>query len=253
MDNHTINSIISLYTTGSGIELTDTRISSAHPFETHYAPFDYINTRAKIAICGLTPGKSQSKIALDSLKTSLSGNVEMDIALKTAKETASFAGAMRSNLTLILDYLKLNNLLDIKSCGDLFGSEKELVHYTSALRYPVLKNGKDYSGDSAIVNNSYLYGMVEKYLLEEIRAIPNCIWVPLGKGAQMTFQKLIDAGHIKPNFVLMGFPHPSGANAERIKYFIGQKEKHLLSQKVDPAKMDTARAELTRKIELLLG
>lgn len=251
MDIHSIESIISAYNMGSGIGNDATKISGESRFQTHYAPFDYINKNAKIAICGLTPGKSQSKIALDSLKQSLDAGIEIEVALKTAKETASFAGAMRTNLTQLLDHLRINQLLDLNTCADLFSTQRNIVHYTSALRYPVLKNEKDYSGDTAIIKNDYLFDMVKSYLLKEINELGNCIWLPLGRGAQLAFERLIDEDLVDQKHILMGLPHPSGANAERIKYFIGQKERHLLSSKVDPVKMDEVKLKLIEQVKQL--
>jgi len=47
-------------------------------------------------------------------------------------------------------------------------------------------------------------------------------------------------------------PHPSGANAERIAYFIGGKPRARLSVKVDPDKLDAAREQALRAIAKLL-
>ena len=44
-------------------------------------------------------------------------------------------------------------------------------------------------------------------------------------------------------------PHPSGANAERIAYFLGQKPRDRLSAKTDPTRIDAARASLEAKLK----
>jgi len=51
--------------------------------------------------------------------------------------------------------------------------------------------------------------------------------------------------------VLMGLPHPSGANAERIAYFLGRKERALLSAKTAPENIEAARARLSEQIAAL--
>lgn len=53
--------------------------------------------------------------------------------------------------------------------------------------------------------------------------------------------------------VLSGLPHPSGANAERIAFFLGRKHREDLSTKVDPEKLITARAGLVGKISALVS
>lgn len=44
-------------------------------------------------------------------------------------------------------------------------------------------------------------------------------------------------------------PHPSGANAERIAYLLGQKPRDRLSAKTDPTRLDAARASLEAKLK----
>jgi hypothetical protein len=43
-------------------------------------------------------------------------------------------------------------------------------------------------------------------------------------------------------------PHPSGANAERIAYFLGRKAKGDLSAKTSPGKLDEAKAQLIKRV-----
>jgi hypothetical protein len=47
-------------------------------------------------------------------------------------------------------------------------------------------------------------------------------------------------------------PHPSGANAERIAYFLGNKDRKALSEKTDPLKLDRAKTELLSRIHRLI-
>jgi hypothetical protein len=49
--------------------------------------------------------------------------------------------------------------------------------------------------------------------------------------------------------VLNGLPHPSGANAERIAYFLGKKAKESLSVKTNPATLDSAKCKLIFKMD----
>jgi hypothetical protein len=48
--------------------------------------------------------------------------------------------------------------------------------------------------------------------------------------------------------LLLGLPHPSGANAKRIAFFLGRKRHEDLSNKVDPAGLLAAKAALDAKI-----
>jgi hypothetical protein len=45
--------------------------------------------------------------------------------------------------------------------------------------------------------------------------------------------------------------HPSGANGERIAYFLGRKDRGELSAKTDASKLDAARAQLRATVAAL--
>lgn len=124
--------------------------------ETYYAPFDHIDRNAKVVICGITPGKKQALIALDEARRVLDAGARIEQALECAKQTASFAGAMRTNLCSMLDHIGLSGKLNMARSADMFGASSSVVHYTSALRYPVYKKGKNYSGDSKMIASAYL-------------------------------------------------------------------------------------------------
>ena len=65
------------------------------------------------------------------------------------KLTASFSGAMRSNLIAMLDGIGVAQHLGLKSAAELFTPGGERVHLTSALRYPVFKDGENYYADQS--------------------------------------------------------------------------------------------------------
>jgi len=58
---------------------------------------------------------------------------------------------------------------------------------------------------------------------------------------------------IRAGRVLHGLPHPSGANAERVAYFLGRKERAALSSKTNGAQIDTAREGLLAQMEALIA
>lgn len=76
----------------------------------------------------------------------------------------------------MLDHIGVHTLLDIDSCARLFDTHRHLVHYTSALRYPVFVDGLNYSGSPAMLSRSSLRRQVETHLAEEIRVLgPQCL------------------------------------------------------------------------------
>ena len=77
------------------------------------------------------------------------------------------------------------------------------------------------------------------------------VFVPLGDDATRALRYLARNGRIDENRILDGLPHPSGANGERIAYFLGRKTREALSARTDPVKLDRARAVLTARIGTL--
>lgn len=57
-------------------------------------------------------------------------------------------------------------------------------------------------------------------------------------------------GVLREEQVLGGLPHPAGANAERIAYFLGNKPKEALSVKNKAESPDKAKAEILCDLEL---
>ena len=218
----------------------------------HYAPFEHINTKAKVVICGITPGKTQATQALDTAKTGLIANTSLLEIQEEAKQAASFKG-FRKPLTAMLDLVGLNEKLGIDTCDDLFGNRAHLVHYTSTIRYPVvLANGNNYNGTPKASNHVFLREILDTYLAEEVEALgPDCLWVPLGKASTEGLEYLVNKGVLKGNQLLSGLPHPSGANAERVAYFLGNKPKSKLSVKVNPDILDAAKLSLKNKIKVV--
>ncbi len=220
-------------------------------YETHYAPFDWVNTHAKIVLCGITPGLKQAQIALLKMKDALVSGQTLEDSLRSAKQSASFAGAMRNNLVRLLDAIQVHEWLGLHSTAALFNEQQTLVHYTSALRYPVFKNGKNYSGGAAMTKLDYLWHQARDYITEEAQVLPNALWVPLGPSVAAVLNKLAQQGVLDASRILDGLPHPSGANAERIKYFVGEKRREALSVKTNPQMIDSARAHLRGKVSSL--
>jgi len=81
--------------------------------------------------------------------------------------------------------------------------------------------------------------------------LKDAIWLPLGQSVVNVFEKMVALGHIADSHVLFGMPHASGANSERIKYFINRKERQHLSIMVDPDLIDSRKKVLRAKIALL--
>ncbi len=216
-----------------------------------YAPFDYINTAAKIVIAGITPGHQQMRNAISSVQDFLRDGEPQELAAKSAKEYASFSGPMRSNLVSMLDHIGVQKHLGITSCAELWTTRKDLVHFTSVLRYPVFLNGKNYAGQPSILRTPLLKNFVEQYFEKEAALLKHAIFIPLGPKVAEVLHDLVERRVLDNRTILDGLPHPSGANAERIAYFLGKKPREKLSPKTEPKNIDSRKAALLGKINSL--
>ena len=218
-----------------------------------YAPFDYIQRGARLAFVGITPGAQQALNGLLEVRRQLIAGAGYAAALRAAKVFASFSGPMRNNLIAMLDHVGLNRWLGLTSTADVWSARPELVHFTSALRYPVYLDGQNYSGSPSMITTPALREIVDHCLQAEVAALPGAVWVPLGSKATEAMMELTRAGQLAPEKILAGLPHPSGANAERIAYFLGRKERGSLSKKTSPDGIDAARVRLSNQVAGLPG
>lgn len=219
----------------------------------HYTPFDYVNPDARVIIVGVTPGIQQANNACIALRTALRRGESLEAAARIAKHSGAFSGPMRNNLVAMLDAIGLAGWLGIESTASLWSAHADLAHTTSMLRYPVLVRGRNYNGSPAIERSAMLEHWFRETFGTEISRVPNAVLVPLGPKVEAQLQRLIDEGTVNRSRVLLGLPHPSGANAERIAYFLGRKERAHLSSKTDPDRLDRARSELSASVQAFGG
>ena len=217
--------------------------------EVRYAPFDYIEKSARLVIVGITPGQSQANTALNTLARAKHNGKSYEDALRYAKIKASFSGSMRPSLIKMLDYIGIAELFNIPSTKALFEQNSTDIHFTSALRYPVFKNRKNYNGKPLNKKAPYLKQMVDTHLAEEAKILPNALWLTLGPRPIEAILHLIEQGLLDADKVLTGMPHPSGSNNERIAVFIGKKSPKDASKQTKALDLIAAANALKQKIK----
>lgn len=227
-------------------------LSATNGLEVIYAPFEHIAVGARLAIVGITPGLSQANVAVAAVRAHLRAGVDAAEALRLAKLTASFSGdVMRSNLVRMLDAIGVQGLFGLSTTSSLFTPVGEQVHFTSALRNPVFRDGANYNGAPDMIRTPMLCQAMEAGLIEEVRALPDAIWLPLGPKPAAAMAHLAAKGHLSADRVLNGVPHPSGANGEPVALFLGRKRPEHASPRVDAGRLLAARGALIRKIATL--
>lgn len=201
--------------------VTELLVESEREIEIYYAPFDYLNPTARIVIIGITPGWEQMRLSYEVFRAVLADGTSVDQAQQRAKVAASFAGPMRTNLTNMLDAIGVAQALGLESTRMLFSTHHALAHTTSALRYPVFVNGKNYTGHSpspfrrAILEQAWRSGLAEE--LQAMQKTP--LIVPLGDTVTKMVETLIEDGVVPDVQCLLSFPHPSGGNGHRVRHF----------------------------------
>lgn len=218
----------------------------------HYTPFDYVNAQARVVVVGITPGFVQWKNAVREARRQLLLDAPMTEALRAAKYTGAFSGAIRPNLVALLDHVGLQRWLGIASCATLWSADAALMHVTAVLRHAIFVDGRNYNGASPnMVTTPLLQAQMLDHFAHEAALLPDAVYVPLGPKVGQALSWLAQRGVLDEARILHGIPHPSGANAERIAYFLGRKEKSTLSSRTNGSQIDADRHALAAKMAAL--
>ena len=193
--------------------------------EVYYAPVGHVRKKAKIVLIGVTPGWSQTELSYRMARSLIERWKNHGRVLSEIKRQIAFAGSMRKNLLTMLNELRLPDCLEIKTSEVLFDEKINLLHSTSALRYPIFYRGNNYTGHAPKILTPALHRMmIEKILGQELRQVPAALIIPLGNASSSAVEYLAENGMVDKKRCLFGFPHPSGANAHRVKEFTNRKK-----------------------------
>lgn len=218
----------------------------------YYAPFDYVNPKARLFIVGITPGEVQMNNMLIEAARLIHQGLSDDEVLRRCKAVGSFSGPMRKNLVELMDEAGIAEFLDVETTAQLFSNKQELVNLTSCIRYPTfaVKNGKESNFNAEIKQGTELFEFASTLTLEELSKVPNAVLLPLGPKVQHYLEKVVKGTQFE-NRLLPELPHPSCANAERIAYFLGRKNKETLSSRTNPEKLDNSKKNIKKILRSL--
>jgi hypothetical protein len=188
----------------------------------YYVPFERVNPAAKVLLVGLTPGRQQMWRASMAAARALREGLDIPDVLNAASMSGSFAGSMRANLVSMLDEIGVAACLGLTSTA-LIWTKQDAAHLagsTSALLHAVFLNGRNYSGGNPKTSEEpILSAFVDQVLAADLAFAPEALIVPLGKAVSEAMNRIAGAGQIDPERVLLGFPHPSGANGHRKRQY----------------------------------
>jgi hypothetical protein len=190
------------------------------PLSVYDAPWDWVNTAARVMLVGITPGAYQAQEALREAQACLREGYSAADTLRRADATGSFSGQMRGLLVTMLDGIGLAAALGLDSTARLFDTHHHLAALCSAIDYPVFVNGQNYGGASpSLARHPVLRSMVRACLGARISMAPNALVIPLGKAAEEAVSLLTADGLVSSDRCLTGFPYPSPGNGHRVRQY----------------------------------
>lgn len=196
--------------------------------EIYYSPHnEHYNPEACIFIVGITPGFQQMSTAIAAARKGIEENKTIEEIQYACKVAGRFSGVMRTNIISMLDEVELHHKLQIESCSQLFGSHENLLHTVSLIPYPVFVKGSNYTGHTPkLIRNKFLMNYVYDNFLsdfDQLKHKEKLIIIPLGSAVEEVLFSLSDEGFIDRNSIMKGFPHPSGANVNRLPKLMEEK------------------------------
>lgn len=202
----------------------DFLIDKDNNIEIYYTPHnEHFNKEAKIFIVGITPGFQQMSTAISTARKELENTDNIEEIQYKCKVAARFSGSLRKNIISMLDDLKLNEIMNVNSSSELFDEKDYLLHTVSLIPYPVFVKKENYTGHTPkLIKNEFLMKYVYDNFINEFKRLENpenVLLIPLGKAVEEILLKLQEDKIIGENQILLGFPHPSGANVNRVKQF----------------------------------
>lgn len=211
------------------ISVDDFLIDRKGNIEIYYAPHnEYMNSKAKVFIVGITPGFQQMSTAIATARMELETSDDIESIQYKCKVAGRFSGSLRKNMISMLDEVELNKALNIDSCSELFAEKDYLLHTVSLIPYPVFVKKANYSGHTPkLMKSEFLLKYIYDNFINELKSLDNfedILLVPLGRAVEEVLCKLQEEGVISDNQILKGFPHPSGANVGRLTQLEKNKE-----------------------------
>ena len=182
-------------------------------------------------IVGITPGFVQMNISISTARKELENSDDIEDIQYKCKVAGRFSGTLRKNIISMLNDIKLNEFLNIDDCSELFDDKDYLMHTVSLIPYPVFVKKQNYTGHTPkLLKSDFLMKYVYDNFIDETNKIDDfkdVLLIPLGRAVEEVLCKLKDENIIKENQILRGFPHPSGANVNRLVQLEENKEEMI--------------------------
>jgi len=188
-----------------------------------WAPVDFVNLTARIAIVGVTPGPTQAIKSYRAARQAIKNGTDVDAALQEAKAASSFRGkTMEPNLKSLLEHSGAAERAGIDDIDELWTGEAHKVHFTSTIRYPTYFKDDLFNNQIDSLSHPELRKYVENYLASELQSIPSDT-------------EIIALGHKGPRIIrhaakiakidlkrITALPHPSGSANGAVRDYLSK-------------------------------
>jgi hypothetical protein len=148
----------------------------------------------------------------------------------------------------MLDEVGVGTALGLSSTSSLWDKNAHRVHFTSALRYPVFIDGENYSGAPSMISVPFLRSQLLQWFASAMTHLSKAVFIPLGPKVAAAVEAAAKSLGLSTERILSGLPHPSGANAERIAFFLGRKNRADISSRVNSERLLAACASFNARI-----
>lgn len=199
-----------------------------------YAPFDYLEAGAKIAIVGVTPGPTQAFAAIRCALEGMQAGHDDRRIQAAVKHAASFKG-MRRDLVKWFDAVGLAELLSAElQRAVLTGCARRGPHYVRRALPDIRALQRWLAKLERIRRQRARPSRSEGDDSQDPRpgtaSAADAIIVPLGKASDAV-EYLCKRGELDASRCVLGFPHPSPASARRHELFAARRRS--LAQQVE--------------------
>lgn len=209
--------------------ISELLVESKGNIELYYAAHnECFNPNAKVFMIGITPGFAQMEKSIVACRKAIEEGKNIEEIPYICKKEGRFAGALRKNISQMLDDLGLNTHLQISSTMTLFENQDHLMHTTSLIPFPTFVKGKNYTGHTPeLIKNEFLMDYVRANMDRQVEMLQDALYIPMGRCVEEILKLYIQNGDLTEAQCLIGFPHPSGANVNRKKQFEEEKEQMM--------------------------
>lgn len=234
----------------------DFLLGNERGYNVFYVPLEFINPQARLALVGITPGRTQMFKAYSVARQAIRAGISNEEALFKAKQAAAFDG-MRSRINEMFDHFEIPRHLGIANAASLW--DKDFMHFqpTSIIPNAAFKGEAYFNGPfDTVLKVPLLRQQFEQEFVPSIEKLgKQTVYVAMGPVVDKALLWCVSNGVIMERQFLGYFPHASGSSGSQFAYFLRRKRLEELNPN-DPVRnrardLDAAHERIASNVRLL--